>query len=537
MNRLLCFVLSFALVFSSAPAGAENPICDNSNEVGNPGDAGFDAACALMHDYANRTPAIEQVVRAASKCAIGGWKGIEDGVMMTLQDMGAFVKAAAYDAPKWLWEKAKAVVGSYWSKAPDAVSGASDAAEANVEQQRGILAKAREMYAALQELQAGMAKEMDHNASMFACLPPEDKSEIVCRTLTSFLANLFSGGAIVKGAQKGVVLGAALAEFVTAVNRTPGIKGLSTAEKVSAASGALANVEARGSVLRKIGNSDLVEYTNGKGEKYLKIDEYQLGASGERKLVSSREIMQDSKTLAIDANQEQGRKLLKKAVENSDDSSVIFVDVNNLGKTNYFRDGTKAGDDYLRGVGSAIRDSIGPDDMVFKMGGDELAIVVKSKDPKQVMRTATRVVDNVDRNHDARTVFKTEQKIQAQRYRDVAKAEKYEDIPEATATKLSSSQKESAQKDFGKFKDEYLEAQKMAVIEQAKYRPSVSIGSTLGKGDNLEEVLQRAEAQATQTKIQYKSEIGLDTSKYGGSSDVNVRPNYKAKPEVLEPAE
>lgn len=539
MRPLLCYLLSLSLIFSSTAFGAEVATCDPAAPMQDAADVSFQTACALMKDYSHKAAVLDQIRNAASKCKLDGKDGVLEGAGIAVSDLGTFVKQAAHDAPVWLWNKAKGVVMSFWSDAPDAVSGASAAAEANVEEERSILEKARSLYSATSQAISEIMKAADDNWQKFACLPPEDEVAVVCGTLGAVIGNFLATFGIGKVLVKTVTVGAALTEFLAKAERTQALKGLSASEKLKAASGMMSSVEERGKVLRKVGDSDLTEYTSVNGEKYLKVEDYATNAKGDRVVVSSREVVQDSKTGAIDANQEQGRKLLEKAVQGKagEDSSVIFLDVNNLGKTNYFKDGTKAGDDYLRGVGQAIKKSVGDQDMVFKLGGDEIAVVVKSKDPSVVQRVAMRLVKNVDENHDARTVFHAEQVRQADRYRSVNKASHLSDVTEDVASSLSKEQNALASKNFGEFKKDYLVKQADAVREQAKYRPSVSIGSTVGNGDDLASVLQRAEEQATQTKIKYKSEIGLDTKKYGGSDDITTRPNYKAKPEVLPPVE
>lgn len=541
MRLAVAFTLFFPLAFTLPVqfARAETPICDTPAAQQEAADLSFNVLCAAWKERTTKISTAEMIAKTVLNCTVDGFSGGVKGVGMTFVDLGGFLKAALYDAPQWLWEKAKSAVATYWNDSPDAVSGASAAAEGNASEQRSILERARTMYAAFQASQAEVIKAFETGKDQMACLPPDARASVICEAVAMGVTYFLTGGIVVRGVRSTLSISGAMAEFLQSANRAENLKGLTATEKIKAASGMMGQMEERGKVLRKVGDSDLVEYANAKGEKYLKVEEYGTNVKGERSIISTREVAQDSKTGAIDANQQQGRELLKKAVQGKagEDSSVIFVDVNNLGKTNYFKDGTRAGDDYLRGVGDAIKKSVGGEDMVFKLGGDEIAIVVKSKDPKVVERVATRVVMNVDRNHDARTVFYGEQVRQAEKYRAVNKAEKLEDVPAEITSNLSKAQAETAKKDFSVFKEEYLVRQAEAVREQAKYRPSVSIGSTVGKGDSLEDILQRAEAQATQTKIQYKNEMQLDTTKYGGTNNIEGRPNYKAKPKVLPTVE
>jgi hypothetical protein len=96
-----------------------------------------------------------------------------------------------------------------------------------------------------------------------------------------------------------------------------------------------------------------------------------------------------------------------------------------------------------------------------------------------------------------------------------------------------------ARRDFTTTQTDLLSAQVTQIQAQASIRPSVSIGATTLREDSLATALQRAEAQATAVKVEYKAAIGLDTSKYGtspGGAAIS-RPDYRTRPQVRPPVE
>ena len=72
-----------------------------------------------------------------------------------------------------------------------------------------------------------------------------------------------------------------------------------------------------------------------------------------------------------------------------------------------------------------------------------------------------------------------------------------------------------AKSDFENFKKLKLNEYKKEFQEQATYRGSISVGSSLIKSnEDLPMVLKRAEEQASRVKAEYKVRTGHDISKY-----------------------
>ncbi|MDR3608138.1 MAG: diguanylate cyclase [Oligoflexia bacterium] len=328
----------------------------------------------------------------------------------------------------------------------------------------------------------------------------------------------------------------ALKEFLKATASVRGFEGLSPTERLRLAAQTLSSMETRGRELQHLPGMKVVEYVNARGDRYLKLEELHTDASGNKTWVA-RELMLDGNTNAFDANSDVGRKLVKSVVERSiGKSSIIFIDVNNLGKVNYFQGGTESGDALLAALGSTIKANLRQNDLFFKTGGDEFVVIAQTTDPAQVKAVEERFVRGIDSNPNARAIFRREVIAKANLYRSIAAARSPGELPAVVRDRLSLDELRLAASDFSALKNELLARQKQSLIDQARYRPSISIGSkVLLPGDTYASAKSIAEQQAAQVKLRYKQEIGLDAAKYGGTGTRVGAPNLKAKPVVLDP--
>jgi GGDEF domain-containing protein len=308
-------------------------------------------------------------------------------------------------------------------------------------------------------------------------------------------------------ADKSAAAAKAAADFARKSGTLDELKSVSFADRLKAAGDALTyqsqfkQVEKFGEVgnLRK--RLDPIT-----GQETLHFEEIAHRADGSVISVM-RDIPRDAKTQAIDANFEYGHKLAVLTAEKSKGDHLLFIDVNNLGKVNYFKDGTQAGDAYLKAVAAAIRKNLRSDDRFFKNGGDELVVVLKTEKPAEAKAIIERIHRAIDQDRDLQALFRQE------------RAAKAAEIKAATpATKAPT------------------EAQVESLRETAKIRPSVSIGSTRIHGEWKSD-LARAEKQAGEIKARYKAEIGLDALKYKVDGLTSAAPKLTAKPAVLDPVE
>jgi diguanylate cyclase (GGDEF)-like protein len=91
---------------------------------------------------------------------------------------------------------------------------------------------------------------------------------------------------------------------------------------------------------------------------------------------------------------ERLRKALANASRSHEAVSVLMLDIDDFKRVNDIY-GHGAGDEILRGLAETLKDSVRASDAVYRLGGEEFAIVISSHSPKNAEQLARRVVDRV----------------------------------------------------------------------------------------------------------------------------------------------
>lgn len=212
----------------------------------------------------------------------------------------------------------------------------------------------------------------------------------------------------------------------------------------------------------------------------------------------------------IDANLNSGRELLNAILNNrkSDRPTgiFIFIDINNLGwVNNNFTGKTQTGDLYLIKTVDAIQKVIGPDGLVFRLGGDEFGIIIETREPEAVQK----IMKDLQHEIHARThpVFLQETRRRVNEIKEIHQKRK-----EGVITELE------YQSFFMQFKTYTSYSQE-----------GVSMGASYLDGSSAEVIQNRAEQMATEMKIKIKRAFNLDTSKYTGGVNLS-NPENKIQP-------
>jgi diguanylate cyclase (GGDEF)-like protein len=364
---------------------------------------------------------------------------------------------------------------------------ASAIADLNIGSHSEIWNKAKEYWNAFKKFGSDLWAKLMTEVDAFPCKTLREQSEIVCNGVTDVFLAVVSVGKVVDG----VKLVQAMNRFVKETSKANKFARMSIAERLNKAADALNE----GSVLMKLRNAKLREVELPTGEKILKYEQLVKDKNG--KLVPiEREVPLDAKTLAIDSNSVIGKEILGELVKSKSGSgSLVYIDVNHLGKVNYFKDGTQAGDQYLKSVAESIRKTLRPGDMIFKNGGDELVVVLGTNNPTTVKDLTQRMMNAVDRNDEVRHLFRQEVKTIVNEYKKADPAKRAEILKFAQ--------------------------------EQASYRGSISVGAAVIKNDEtLESVLKRAETKAAKVKAEYKTRYGHNVSKYKVEEEFEVGRAY-----------
>jgi diguanylate cyclase (GGDEF)-like protein len=91
---------------------------------------------------------------------------------------------------------------------------------------------------------------------------------------------------------------------------------------------------------------------------------------------------------------ERLRKALASASRSHEAVSVLMLDIDDFKRVNDIY-GHGAGDEILRGLAETLKDSVRASDVVYRLGGEEFAIVIASRSPENAEHLAHRVVERV----------------------------------------------------------------------------------------------------------------------------------------------
>ena len=472
------------------------------------------------------------MVDVAVGCLSGGGKAVTG----MIQGFIEILKLLVVDAPAALFKGARDQINKLIRGDMNPIEMATTIANLNMSSNTSIWDTAKKYWDAFKSFASDLKNQLLTEVKNFPCLPAKKQSEIICRGVSEVFLLVVSPTKFLQGAKWGLNTARALKGFIAETKLMNGARDLSVAGKLNLAANALRESRVGGTELLRLRNSKLVEVELPNGEKILKYEEKIKGKDGKLHTVT-REVPVDAKTHAIDANSAIGKTVMAEAVKAKQGSgALVFIDVNHLGKVNYFKGGTQGGDRYLAAVAESLRKSLRPGDMVFKNGGDELVVVLGSNNPSTVKNITQRMMNEVDRNPKVREIFRQEVAGASQRYRDVNRAQSYAQLPAAAKGSLTEAETQLAKANFTKFQAAKKKELVAVMQEQASYRGSISVGASLVKpAEDVGTALSRAEKQAAQVKAEYKSRLGHDVTKYNVDSvQVFNGPKY-SPPQALDP--
>ncbi len=468
----------------------------------------------------------------ATGCLSGGWKAGK-GV---IEGFAELVKLLLMDAPGWIWNEASNQIEKLLSSNKSPSEMVASIADINLSSQEAIWESAQKYWENFLSFASDLKKTLIQEIKGFPCLPLHKQSEIICQGVSNVFLLVLSPAQFIKGAKWGIDTARALKRFADETKLAHGLESSSLANRLELAGAALKEVNLTTKEIMTLKDARLFETELPTGEKILQYTKKVKDRDGNTHLIT-RDVPVDAKTHAIDSNTTIGKEILESMIkEKAGKGSIVFVDVNHLGKANYFDGGTQTGDRYLSSVSESLNKAMRPGDMLFKNGGDELVVVIASNQPKVVKNISQRMINEVDMNENVRQIFRHEVKKSVQNYRDLNKAKELEQLPSSLMGSLSPSELELARRDFSGFKESKLKEIKKEFQDQASYRGSISVGSSLiDSSDELPLVLSRAEAQASKVKAEYKSRLGQDVSKYN-VEDIPLSTTRKwSPPQALDP--
>lgn len=526
MNNIILILLLSLISFNlqASEDCLEDLIPTGSTQLTKQVTAISEASCSKKLDD-SFTDLITGCLNGGKKAGIGFVQGFVELVKMLL-----------IEAPSAAWKEAKEQIDKLLAGDLNPVEMSLRIARLNLSSQSDLWKKAREYWDNFIAFSKDLKNQLVKEIKGFPCLPLYKQSEIVCQGVTNIFLFTVSPAKFVQGARWGVNTARAMKNFITETKAIQGLEKSSLATRLQQATMALKESHHAKKPLLMLKNAELHQVELPDGTIVLRYTKNVVDKKGVLQRVT-QDVPVDAKTLAIDANSTIGKEILNTMVkEKAGKGGLIFVDVNHLGKTNYFAGGTQAGDQYLTSVGESLRKGLRPGDMVFKNGGDELVVVLGSNSPQVIKQISQRMVNEVDHNPQIRHIFRQEVKAAVQKYKELNKVSSADKLPASIKKTLSASETELARKNFKKFKETKLQEYKKDFTEQATYRGSISIGSSLVKpNEDLSMVLKRAEEQAARVKAEYKLRMGHDISKYNIEAIQLENIRRWAPPQALEP--
>jgi diguanylate cyclase (GGDEF)-like protein len=158
----------------------------------------------------------------------------------------------------------------------------------------------------------------------------------------------------------------------------------------------------------RFGEVSVVEHAMPDGSPILKYNRYFNTTDGTRHYVT-RELVVNTKVGLIDGTHESGKHILdiltggKNAVENK--RGLIWINTENLGKINYFKNGTATGDQLLAATAKTLEKELRAGDVPFKMQGSEFVIIQDGMAPEAVSALVSRFRNSLINNPEIKKIY------------------------------------------------------------------------------------------------------------------------------------
>jgi len=511
MKRYLTFFICFQLFFTSISWGktTEELSCSISlpSQSLLQSEKNISQICLKALSQKNLPPdakkslAIIDIFPMIGECLFGAGKAIGDEA----RGIAYFVKLFIKEIPTYTYEKVK----NLFTDEDDAINSINQLSQENISLIDKAKNLAKQFYEEFKKFLTSMSEMIKTEFQSFFCYPPAMQSAMLCRLISNGFLVVFSPLKFLKGAKWTSEMAKSVKTLMKTIIESGGnteklatkiehaAEALKLGEKYDSAMKVISKLDDESSIVSKEVGEDTVYYLQStvKGEKAL------------------REMVLDEHTKFFSI-QGQGKKVIDKLISrgSSTAGAIMIIDLNNLGIVNYFLKGLSAGDEYLKTVSDAIRNTIINNTNIkgFRTGGDEISLLLEGTSADEVYKLSKRLSRNIVADPKIQKLFNEER--------------------EAIAKKLAIAQKENNQERI----KELLELSE----KMKKFDGSVSIGSHMFKaGDDYASSQTIVNIGLSKAKATYKKAIGLPFEKYGApASDLELDVvNGKFIPPVFMP--
>lgn len=158
----------------------------------------------------------------------------------------------------------------------------------------------------------------------------------------------------------------------------------------------------------RFGEVSVIEQKMPDGSPILKYNRFYTDTNGEKKVIT-RELVVNSKVGLIDGTHDSGKFVLEKLADGKNASinkrGLIWINAENLGKINYFKNGTATGDHLLELTAKTIEKEIRENGIPIKMQGSEFVILENGLTKESILGFKKRIENALNNNPEIKKIY------------------------------------------------------------------------------------------------------------------------------------
>lgn len=424
----------------------------------------------------------DEILPMIGGCLMGAGTAVVDEIKSIAFLVELFVK----EIPSYAWEKIKGL----FSDEDNAVGAVDQLSNSNMSLIDKAKTLAKQYYSQLKNFLSEMWSMVKEEYQGFFCYPKPLQAKILCRLVSDVFLLVFSPSKFLKGAKWAGETAKAARKLARGImeSSAPGVKFSQRMEEAAVVLKANSKAAETTKIISKLdeGSAIVSKEVGGETVHYL-----QTTVNGQKVL---REMVLDEHTKFFSI-QGQGKKVIDQLITQGAKSkgAIVLLDVNNLGKVNYFSKGLSAGDEYLSTVSDVIRKVAGKNNVkIFRTGGDEISLFTEGMSADDIYKFSRELSREIVADKRVQKIFDDERKAVAAKIAIAKKAGKTNEVQELSKV----------------------------LDEVNKFDGSVSIGSRMMKqGDDYASLQTAVNESLSKAKATYKKAKGLPYEKYGTVAD------------------
>lgn len=192
----------------------------------------------------------------------------------------------------------------------------------------------------------------------------------------------------------------------------------------------------RQQIIRRLGPLNIVKYVSETGESHVFAEYFDSTTSAraaDAKPLRVEKIEMSHTTEMIDIRDNYSQRVLDALLKVQGQKNLVWVNLLNLGKLNYFEHKTLTGDKALKRVSQVIREILRENDLPFKLAGSEFLIYLNNLDPAVARQVRQRLQTALSRDPVLLSLYTDQVKYLQKKLAAEANAVEQQKINEAIA--------------------------------------------------------------------------------------------------------